>query len=129
MLLSRIMQPSRTPQPNLPPAIRGRPFANGNPGRKAGSKNRATIIAATLLDGEAEEFVRKAVEIAKAGDVVMLKFLLGRILTRERPIKLDLPAVNFAEDAAVALGAIINAVAEGRINPSEGAALASLIDS
>jgi hypothetical protein len=60
MLLSRIMQPSRSPQPNLLPAIRGRPFAKGNSGRKAGSKNRATVAAAALLDGEAEELVRKA---------------------------------------------------------------------
>jgi hypothetical protein len=34
-----------------------------------------------------EELVRKAVDLAKAGDVVMLKFLLGRILPRERVVK------------------------------------------
>ena len=72
--------------------------------------------------------MRKAVELAKAGDVPMLKFLLGGILPRERPIKLDLPPMNFADDAVAALGAIISAVADGRISPSEGAALASMID-
>jgi hypothetical protein len=36
--------------------------------------------------------------------------------------------MNFADDAVAALCAIISAVTEGRINPSEGAALASLID-
>jgi hypothetical protein len=56
------------------PTVRGRPFVNGNPGRKPGSKNRATVVASALLDGEAEELVRKAVELAKAGNVVMLKF-------------------------------------------------------
>jgi hypothetical protein len=81
-----------------------------------------------LLDGEAEDLVRKAVERAKAGDVPMLKFLLGRILPRERPIKLDLPPMNFADDAVVALGAIMRAVVEGEISPSEGASLAALID-
>jgi hypothetical protein len=49
------------------PTTRGRPFANGNPGRKRGSKNRTTIVATALVDGEAEELVRKAVELAKAG--------------------------------------------------------------
>jgi hypothetical protein len=78
--------------------------------------------------GEAEELVREAVDIAKAGDVVMLKFLLSRILPRERAIKLDLPAMNFADDAVAVLGAVFDAVTEGRITASEGAALASLID-
>ena len=80
------------------------------------------------LEGEAEELVREAIDIAKAGDVVMLKFLLSRILPRERAIKLDLPAMNFADDAVAVLGAAFDAVTEGRITASEGAALASLID-
>jgi hypothetical protein len=118
----------RIPEMIRPPASRGRPFANGNSGRKPGSKNRTTVVAAALLDGEAPALVRKAVELAKAGDVPMLKFLLGRILPRERPIKLDLPPMNFADDAVATLGSIIGAIADGRISPSEGAALAALID-
>jgi hypothetical protein len=117
---------------NIPPAplpaARGRPFAKGNSGRKPGSKNRATVVAAALLEGEEEELVRKAIDMAKSGDPVMLKFLLGRILPRERAIKLDLPAMNFADDAVAVLGAIFDAVTKGRITASEGAALASLID-
>jgi hypothetical protein len=129
MLLSRIMQPSRTPQPNLLlPAPRGRPFAKGNSGRKAGSKNRATVVAAALLDGEAEALMRKAVELALAGDVVMLKFFVDRMLPRERRIKLDLPRLDFADDAVAAIGIIIGALAEGKISPSEGAALAALVE-
>ena len=45
--------------------------------------------------------MRKAVELAKAGDVVMLKFLVGRILPRERLIKLDLPRMELADDVVV----------------------------
>jgi hypothetical protein len=123
------MPQPRPPQPIHLPAPRGRPFAKGNAGRKPGSKNRITVVAGALLDCATEDLVRKAVEIAKAGDVPMLKFLLGRILPRERPIKLDLPPMNFADDSVVVLGAIFNAVTEGRITTSEGAALASLVDS
>ena len=90
------------------PVPRGRPFANGNPGRKPGSRNRTTLLAAALLDGEAEELVRKALELAKAGDVHMLKFLLGRILPRERLIKLDLPRMESADDAVEAIGKVIS---------------------
>ena len=93
---------------------------NGNPGRKPGSKNRTTAVAAALLEGEAEELVRKAFELAKAGDVVMLKFLLGRILPRERLIELDLPRMDFADDAVEALGFVMRAVSEGKISPAKG---------
>jgi hypothetical protein len=116
-------------QASQTPAARGRPFANGNPGRKPGSRNRATLVAAALLDGEAEELVRKAVELAKAGDVGMLKFLLGRVLPRERLIRLDLPRMDFADDAVEALDRIMRSVSEGTISPSEGAALGTLINS
>jgi hypothetical protein len=81
-----------------------------------------------LLDGEAEELVRTAVERAKAGDGPMLKFLLSRIFPRERLIEFDLPPMNFADDAVASLGRILAAVAQGRISPSEGASLSALID-
>jgi len=111
--------------PNTP----GRPFADGNSGRPRGSKNRSTLLAAALLEGEAEELVRKAVALAKAGDVGMLKFLLGRILPRERLIKLEMRPMVFADDAIEALGHIVHSVSEGRISAGEGASLASLLNS
>jgi hypothetical protein len=111
------------------PATRGRPFAQGNPGRTPGSKNRTTIVAAALLEGHAEELLRKAFEVAMGGDVQMLKFLLGRTLPRERLVKLDLPRMDFADDAVEALGCIMGAVSEGRISPGEAAAMATLINS
>lgn len=73
---------------------RGRPFANGNPGRKPGSRNRASVVAAALLEGEAEEMKRTAVQLAKAGNVVMLKFLLGRLLPRDRLITFEIPTME-----------------------------------
>jgi hypothetical protein len=109
--------------------VRGRPFAKGNGGRKPGSKNRTSLVAVALLEGETEGLVRRAVEIALAGDVPMLKFLLGRLLPRERPIKIDLPRMDFADDAVAALGTIMRAVSEAEIIPSEAAALATLVSS
>ena len=70
---------------------RGRPFAQGNPGRPRGSKNRTTAIAQALLANEETELVRKGIELAKAGDVQMLKFLLDRLLPKDRLIKIDMP--------------------------------------
>jgi hypothetical protein len=109
--------------------IRGRPFAKGNGGRLPGSKNRSSLILAALSDGDKEELIRKGLEIAKGGDVSMLKFFLSRILPRERPITIDLPRIEFADDAVEALGSIVRAVSEGAIAPSEGADLATLVNS
>ena len=120
--------PSGRPDVTRAPTVRGRPFPNGNRGRKPGSRNRTTLVANALLEGEAEQLVRKAIEIAKAGDVVMLKFLLSRILPRERLIEFKLPRMDFADDVVEALGSIMRAVSDGRISPSEGAALAALTD-
>jgi hypothetical protein len=114
------------PQPNSP--ARGRPFEKGNGGRRPGSRNRTTLVAEALLKGEEVELVRKAIELAKAGDVPMLKFLLDRILPKDRSVRVDLPAMEYAYDAVDALGAIINAVGTGRIAPSEAAAFASLVE-
>ena len=36
---------------------RGRPFANGNPGRPSGSKNRTTRLAAALLEGKCDKLL------------------------------------------------------------------------
>jgi hypothetical protein len=108
---------------------RGRPFVKGNPGRKPGSRNRASVIAAALVEGEGEELARTAVQLAKAGNLVMLKFLLGRLLPRERLINIELPTMETADDAVEALGSVLRAVSEGEISPSEGAAVAELISS
>jgi hypothetical protein len=113
---------------SLAPNGRGRPFHAGNPGRKPGSKNRTTLVAEALLKGEEVALVRKAIEIAKAGDGPMLKFLLDRILPKERPVVVELPPMDRAYDAVDALATIIDAVGTGRIAPSEGSALASLVD-
>jgi methylmalonyl-CoA mutase cobalamin-binding subunit len=99
-------------QPTLISPVRGRPFTAGNAGRKLGSKNRVTVIASSLLKGQTEALVRKAVELAKAGDRDMLKFLLGRVLPRERTIKFDMPTMEFADDGVAALGSIMRAVAQ-----------------
>jgi hypothetical protein len=56
-------------------SVRGRPFAkgaSGNPaGRPVGSRNKATLLALQLLEGETEALTRKAVEQALEGDTTV----------------------------------------------------------
>lgn len=98
-------------------ATRGRPFANGNPGRKPGSKNRSTLVAEALLSDEKDELLRKAIELAKAGDVQMLKFLLERTLPKERSVRVELPPTVGDFDAVAAMEAILVAATTGQILP------------
>ena len=91
------LQSGRNPQPLS--RVRGRPFEKGNGGRRPGSKNRTTIVAEALLKGEELELVQKAIELAKAGDTQMLKFLLDRVLPKERSVRVDLPAMDRSSDA------------------------------
>jgi len=76
---------------------------------------------------EETELVRKGIELAKAGDPQMLKFLLDRILPKERSVHVNLPMIEHPSDAIDAVGKIIEAVGTGQIAPSEAAALASLL--
>jgi hypothetical protein len=124
------MRRSNGPEsPTQIPATRGRPFQKGNPGREPGSKNRNTLVAAALLEGESEALLRRAIQLALAGDVVMLKFLLSRLLPRERPVAIELPEMVFADDGVEALGSIMRAVSIGAISPDEGAKLATIVKS
>jgi hypothetical protein len=106
---------------------RGRPFQKGNSGRKRGSKNKATILAASLAGGQGEEILRKAIEMAMDGNVPMMKFLLDRILPKERPIQLELPRLDWAHDGVDAMAKIVDAVSSGRITPREAADIGQLV--
>jgi uncharacterized protein DUF5681 len=112
----------------------GRPFdkgQSGNPaGRPLGSKNKATLAAQALLDGEAEALTRKAVELALAGNPLALKLCLDRIQgpRRERTVAFRLPPIASAADLAAAMAAIADATAAGELTPAEAFDLARVAE-
>ena len=57
-----------TPRKNAS-KTRGKPFQPGNPGRPKGARHKTTLAIETLLEGEAETLTRKAIEMAKGGDM------------------------------------------------------------
>jgi hypothetical protein len=113
----------------------GRPFRkgeSGNPaGRPAGAKNKATLAAQALLEGEAEALTRKAVELAMQGNALALKLCLDRVYAprRERAVNFVMPAIASAEDLAAAMTAIADATAQGDLTPAEAFDLARVADS
>jgi hypothetical protein len=108
-----------------------KPGQSGNPkGRPQGSKHKATIAAQTLLDGEALALTKKAVELAKAGNVLALRLCLERLIPirKDQPIKLKLPKLEDVADIPKVLEAVLKAVAQGEITPSEGQSLAAMLE-
>lgn len=113
---------------------RGRPFKpgqSGNPdGRPKGARNATTRAVEALLDGEAEELTRKAIELAKGGDMAALRLCLDRITPprKDRHVAFSLPAMKEPADAAKGLASIVDAVANGDLTPSEASELTKLVE-
>src|SRR6516162_1404306 len=124
--------------------VRGRPFEkgrSGNPGgRRRGSRNKATLAAAALLEGEAEALTRKAVEMALDGDPTAMRLCMERVLPpcRERTVEFSLPLIEEAatgetagpstHDVARAMDAVIVALADGEITPGEAETIAGVVN-
>jgi hypothetical protein len=123
--------------PSLPPGAksRGRPFApgvSGNPsGRPRGSRNKATLAAEAVLEGEAEILARKLIDKAKEGDISALRFALERICPpqRERLVTVEIPEIKSAQDASKAAAAVVAACAAGDISTGEAADFMGLVAS
>jgi hypothetical protein len=105
---------------------------SGNPaGKRPGTRNRATVAAEALLDGEAEALTRRAIELGKQGDITALRLCLDRVIAprRERPMRFQLPALHTPGDAAGAMAAIAEAVANGELSALEASELAKVLES
>jgi hypothetical protein len=103
---------------------------SGNPtGRPPGSRNKTTLLAEQLLEGEAECLTRTVVALAKKGNPAALRICLDRLLPvrKERPIHIELPLVQSAEDLSAGFRSIATAVAEGQITPGEGHTLSDVL--
>ncbi|MDM7970700.1 MAG: hypothetical protein QUV10_13880 [Paracoccaceae bacterium] len=105
-------------------------FGPGNPGKPKGARHKATQAALALLDGEAEALTRQAVTMALGGDTTALRLCLERIAPprKDAPVNFPLPAMQTAADAAKAAGAVLAAVAEGELTPTEGAHIMALVE-
>ena len=89
---------------------------SGNPGgRRPGCRNRATLAAEVLLEG----------------DTGALRLCLERIVPqrRSRAVAFDLPRIDRVEDLAGAVGSVLQEVACGRLLLDEGATLVGMMES
>ena len=107
------------PAENTAEKQRGRPFEagqSGNPkGRPKGSRNKTTLAAENLLEGEADAIMRKLVEKAKDGDSTALRLCLERMLPprRDRSVSFELDEIKSPADAVRASSSVLAACADG----------------
>lgn len=103
---------------------------SGNPaGRPRGARNKMTVLAENLFEGDAEDLIKKLIEVAKEGDVAALRLCIARICApqRERPVAIELPEMTTAADAVVAMGAIVQAIGAGDLGALEAGELAKVV--
>ena len=105
---------------------------SGNPnGRPRGARNKTTVAAEALLDGDAEAITSKAIELAKDGDTTAMRLCLERIVPprRDRRIEFGMRAIESVTDAVGAAADIVGAMSGGQISPSEASELMRVVDS
>lgn len=120
------------PSKNVGKTVDGK-FARGNRygrGRPEGSRNKASLAAQTLLEGEAEALTRKAIDLALSGDITALRLCLERLLppAKGRPVRLNMPDIKTGEDVLRAYSAMLKAMSDAHITPDEASTVASVLD-
>ncbi len=101
---------------------------SGNPrGRPAGIQDKRTELR-RLLEPHAEELVRKAVELAKAGDGAAMRLCLDRLIPTLKAR--DEPATGFSggpDDGANLGRAVLRAMAAGDVTPDQASVMMAAI--
>ena len=103
---------------------------SGNPaGKPKGTRNATTLALEALLDGQASALTQKAINLALAGDMAALRLCLDRILPprKDSPVAFDLPEMKTLNDAVPAMGALVKAVGQGDLTPTEAGELTKMV--
>ena len=108
----------------------GGTFASGNPGRPKGARHKATQAIEAMLEGQQTALTQAAIDKALEGDVTALRLCLDRIAParKDAPVSFDLPHIETAQDAASAARAILRAVADGNVTPTEAATVMVVVE-
>ena len=107
-----------------------KPGQSGNPaGKPKGTRNATTLALEALLDGQASALTQKAINLALAGDMAALRLCLDRILPprKDSPVAFDLPEIKTLNDAVPAMGALVKAVGQGDLTPTEAGELTKMV--
>lgn len=105
-------------------------FAEGNPGRPKGARNKVTQAVEALLEGQQEPLTQAAIDKALEGDVTALRLCLDRIAParKDAPVQFDLPEIETAKQAAEVARSILRAVSKGDVTPIEAATVMGVVE-
>lgn len=105
-------------------------FAKGNAGRPKGARHKTTEAIEQLLDEDAKAITRKAVELAKGGDMVAIRLVLDRVAPprKGRATRIRMPKVESLADVPQALSSLIAAMAAGEVSSEEAADAATVLE-
>ena len=113
--------------PNL--GNRFRKGQSGNPaGKPKGARHKTTLLAERLMQDDAENIVNAVLTAARNGDMTAAKIVLDRIAPVRRSNPFDLPKIEGWADVGPARAAILEAVADGNLMPSEAADIFKLVE-
>lgn len=124
------MPTANAPKKQAPPGA-WKPGQSGNPkGKPTGSRNKATLLAATLIDGEAEKITRLAVDMALCGDPTAMRLCMERLLPPRKgcPVRFSMGRLETTQDVTNAYSRVWEAVGRGKLTPEEATALLPILE-
>jgi hypothetical protein len=87
-------------------------------------------MADQLAEGQAQELIQKAIELAKTGNVSCMHMVLDRVwpIRKGRPVNLEVGPIRGPKDVLAAIAMVWTAIGEGRLTPEEASALFPVIE-
>ena len=119
--MKKIEAAADPPSDKNAPKTRGRPFSKGNSGRPRGSRNKVPKSVKAHIAEQLPAIADALIEKALKGNVQAATTLLRTVVPQAReegePVKLDLPKIETAADAAAAISKVLEAVSNGELSP------------
>ena len=105
--------------------------APGGPGRPAGTGEHRAAVLRACGPQQVEEIIAAMVERAREGDPTAARIVLDRVLGRaaeqQSDLRLQLPALDDAEQVAEGVRLVVRAVAAGQLPVADGRAVVDLL--
>jgi hypothetical protein len=94
-----------------------------------GSRNRSSVFAEALSDGDAIAIVEAVMGKAKKGDMVAARLVLDRLwpAPKGRAVAFDLPAATDANGIMEAHAALLRGLAKGVLTPDEAESVSRML--
>ena len=111
-------------------ATQFKPGNPGGPGRRAGSRNKASLMLDKMAEADAGEILQSQIDKAKEGDARSAELILSRVwpVRKGRAVSLALPTMETAADIVAGLSEVAAAMANGKITPDEAQAVAAVLE-